>query len=369
MNTYLAYKSNRTYVFQNYIWNRQFYPWRKHPSRPRVPHTPANALLSGPSVGGSWDPSDPAPRSVSERFFEKVCPKHERRIINTRDVKPTIPNFDSGKSTFDTWQKVLAEAPERCIEIQPASNREDVVPQTFDLWFWGSGKANEFWEEFRDSAVSRLLSTSPIVSAAVERNLYALSSRAPKGDRRGSNDPFDQMLAIHIRRGDFKGACRDRAKYNSTFYSWNLLPFLPDKFPHPPGWDVDRQETIRTYTEHCFPTKEFLVQKIRTARNDWVGSANIEKGDQRHLNTLFILTNAETRWLDDLKTMLREDGWHHIVTTKDLELDQQQKDVGMAVDMELARLAAVFIGNGVCIFLTFSKKQRLDWYTVVIFYE
>ena len=35
------------------------------------------------------------------------------------------------------------------------------------------------------------------------------------------------------------------------------------------------------------------------------------------------------------------------ITTKDLELDQEQKDVGIAVDMEFARRAAVFIGNGV----------------------
>ena len=35
------------------------------------------------------------------------------------------------------------------------------------------------------------------------------------------------------------------------------------------------------------------------------------------------------------------------ITTKDLEWDQEQKDVGMAVDMEFARRAAVFIGNGV----------------------
>jgi hypothetical protein len=37
--------------------------------------------------------------------------------------------------------------------------------------------------------------------------------------------------------------------------------------------------------------------------------------------------------------------------SKDLELDQEQKDVGMAVDMDFARKATVFIGNGVSPFL------------------
>jgi len=48
-----------------------------------------------------------------------------------------------------------------------------------------------------------------------------------------------------------------------------------------------------------------------------------------------------------MKPFLQSSGWHTIVTTQDLELDQEQKDVGMAVDMEYARKAAVFIGNGV----------------------
>jgi hypothetical protein len=48
--------------------------------------------------------------------------------------------------------------------------------------------------------------------------------------------------------------------------------------------------------------------------------------------------------------MLYEDGWSHVATTQDLELTQEQKDVSMAVDMEIARKAAVFVGNGVCIF-------------------
>jgi len=48
------------------------------------------------------------------------------------------------------------------------------------------------------------------------------------------------------------------------------------------------------------------------------------------------------------------------VTTKELELDQHQKDVGMAVDMELARRAAVFLGNGVCPFPPFKTDVLTD---------
>lgn len=316
-----------------------------------MPRTPLNALISGPSAGGAWDPADPSPRSISNRFLDKMCPPSERRIINTRDVKPAIYWEQNGAIIFEAWRKLLSEAPDRCIEIQPAQRSEDGFPQTFDLWFWGSGKSNDLWDEYKDSAVSRLWKTSPIVESAVARNMHLLSPRGPKPRLGVSSDPFDRMLAVHIRRGDFKEACLGLAQWNSTFYSWNLLSFLPDKFYHPPGWDVERNATITTYMEHCFPTEEYIMNKIRESRKAYIDAA--EAGDMRYLDTIYILTNDKTEWIEELKRMLHEDGWNHVITTRQLELDAQQKDVGMAVDMDLARRAAVFIGNGVSFFFLF----------------
>jgi len=352
MNTYLAYKSNRTYVFQDYIWKIEYYPWEHHPKRPGQPRTPLSALITGPSAGDAWDSGDPAPRSISDRFLDQVCPPSERRIINTRDVKPAIYWEPSGKKIFNHWQKLLSEAPERCIEIQPARIDEDNFGQTFDLWFWGYGKANDFWEEFRDSAVSRLWRTSPIVQSAVDKNEYLMRGRGktPKG---ATSDPYDRMLAVHIRRGDYQEACNNLAKYNSTFYSWNLLSFLPDHFVHPVGWDIDREETLKAYLTHCYPTEEFILDKIRASREAYYKAA--KPGEVRFLDTVYILTNDRTEWIRRLIQALRDDGWNHIVTTEQLELDSHEKDVSMAVDMDFARKAAVFIGNGVssCLFISY----------------
>src|SRR5882757_725099 len=99
MNTYLAYQANLAYVFSDYKWLPRHYHWRYHPRRKWELRTPMNALMAGPSAGGPWEPSDPAPRSVSVRFFDAVCPPHERRIINTRDVKPAI-YWSSGRVIF-----------------------------------------------------------------------------------------------------------------------------------------------------------------------------------------------------------------------------------------------------------------------------
>ena len=69
---------------------------------------------------------------------------------------------------------------------------------------------------------------------------------------------------------------------------------------------------------------------------------------QHFLNVLYILTNAKSAWLDDFIHQLQNSHGWKIITSHDMVFgDSQEKDVGMAVDMDLARRAAVFIGNGV----------------------
>lgn len=77
--------------------------------------------------------------------------------------------------------------------------------------------------------------------------------------------------------------------------------------------------------------------------------AGLGKGEpiQRTLDVLYLLTNDESEWLEQLKDTLKKDGWNTIRTSRDITLDQEQTDVNMAVDMDIARRAAVFIGNGV----------------------
>ncbi|KAJ3575870.1 hypothetical protein NP233_g814 [Leucocoprinus birnbaumii] len=344
MNSYLAYKSKRAYVFQDYVWKKEYYPWSKVKYRTWPPRTPLNALISGPTAGGPWGADDNAPRSVSEEYFDIVCPKQERRIINTRDIKPGI-RWESGQTIFSTWQKLLFEAPERCIEIQPAKRSEDNFPQIFDLFLWGSDRILDLWEEFRDSPVSQLLQTSPIVNAAIARNEYLFVPRDNVGVV-GPRNPYDHMLAIHIRRGDFKEACLSLATWNSTFYSWNLLPSLPDKFVPPQGgtWGNNTPENVAVYMERCLADFAAVAKKIHDSRDDFLNLK--EDGEQKVLDTLYILTNDDSEWLRQLKEALRGEGWKLIITSKDLVLDAEGVDTGMAVDMDIARRAAVFIGNG-----------------------
>ena len=331
------------------------------------PWTPINALLAGPSAGGFWDPGDNAPRSISETWFNTVCPKSERRIIYTGDVKPAI-YWESGDVIFKHWEKLLTDAPERCIEVQPSPS--DEAPQTFDLWLWGSTRILPLWDEFKTSPVSRLLAPSAIVKAAIDRNEYLFMPRGPRLPYPAPRDPFERMLAIHLRRGDFKKHCHQLAKYNSTFHSWNLLPSLPDKFIHPEGyeWGESTPEGDAYYQKHCYPDHDTILEKIQISREEYIRAEN--PGEHRVLDVVFLLTNDATGWVDELKTKLMQSGWRTVVTTKDLELDQEQKDVGLAVDMEFAIKAAVFVGNGVSLFFFILERTSLTgMFPVVLVYE
>ncbi|KAJ7068982.1 hypothetical protein B0H15DRAFT_751878, partial [Mycena belliarum] len=350
MNLHLAYMSGRAYVFSEYVWAPQHYQWPDQQPEGGA-RTPLSAIVSGPLAGGPWAAGDPAPRSVSEAWFDVVCPPQSRRLIRTPDVKSLIRDAP-GDALFAHWQQLLLHAPEGCIEIVPPPYEEDSFPQTFDLSLWGSTRILALWDSFSTSPTSRLLGPSPIVLAALERNqklFLPRGSRAPTGP--GAHDPLARMLAVHIRRGDFLEHCRNLAGWGSSYYSWAQLAVLPDKFAPAPADDPRRVEKALA---HCLPEMPALVQLLRDARADYV-----RNGTARALDVIYLLTNEAGEWLDGFKVALRQDGWTTIVASPDLRLDAQQTDVSMAIDMEIARRAAVFVGNGWSSFTSNIIHQRL----------
>ncbi|KAL0064325.1 hypothetical protein AAF712_008771 [Marasmius tenuissimus] len=367
MCAHLAYISGRAYVFQEYYWKSDYYTWPRSQFRTNPPRTPLNALISGPASGGPFEPDDPAPRSVSEKFFDKVCPKSERKILHTEDYKPQI-GWASGIEILNYWAKILREEPARCVEIVPADRKIDDFPQTFDLWLWGSDRVLSLWEPFTKSPISRLFETSPVVNSAIDANEYLFLPRGPRpalsGGKKSSNaaastwprNPYSRVMAVHIRRGDFEEACHRLAYYNSTFYSWNLLPDLPDHFRVPAGMKWDSPEYKEFYQVRCYPEVDLIVKKILDSRDDYIKSLH---GEEVVLDTMYLLTNAKGDWLAGLKERLKSQGWNSIVTSKDLILNAEQMDANMAVDMDLARRAAVFIGNGWSSFTSNIVHRRL----------
>jgi hypothetical protein len=233
-----------------------------------------------------WDEGDDAPRAVHYNFWKEVCSPEETRVINTRDVKPALQG-ESGTVIFETWKNLLLEAPERCIEIQPADYEEDSMPQVFDLWLWGTDRILSLWEFFSKSPAVRLTKASPVVLSAVDRNEYIFLPTGPKPPgNRISRSPYDRMMAMHVRRGDFKDACLSLARWNSTFYAWNLTPELPDIFygpPPPPGGNepgTNSPENTEQFLLHCLPDKEAIRKKAHQAREDYIRMGRL-KGEER----------------------------------------------------------------------------------------
>ncbi|KAJ7461220.1 hypothetical protein FB451DRAFT_490693 [Mycena latifolia] len=353
MNAHLAYVSGRAYVFQDYYWSHEHYQWPKEHWVSVNPRTPLNAIVSGPVAGGPFEPDDPAPRAVSEDWFDVVCPRRERRYINTRDVKPAVATAE-GINVLRHWQALLQSAPERCIEIVEATAAEDSFPQTFDLSLWGSPRLLSLWPSFAASPISRLLGPSPIVRAAVARNAYLFLPHGPRPPHPAPRAPFARMLALHLRRGDYEGHCRGMAWMNLAFYSWNLFPHLPDRYapePDAPGKD-------ERFLARCWPDLAGVVRKAAAARADYLAHTRDTGLGDGTLDVLYLLTNEKSAWLDELKGALRADGWT-VATSQDLVLDTEQTDVSMAVDMEIGRRAAVFVGNGWSSFTSNIVYQRL----------
>ncbi|KAF7299474.1 hypothetical protein MIND_00897400 [Mycena indigotica] len=356
MNAHLAYVSNRAYVFADYWWAPEHYPFPPAPESGA--RTPMSALLAGPVVGGSWHPSHPSgpnpPRAISEAWWGTVCPPSSRRLINVEDVKPSIPggvDHASGQLIFDTWNKILLEATENCIEVVHTSLQIEPFPQIFDLRIWGGQRVLELWEVFSTSPVSTLLRPSEIVASAVEGNLRrgVFHGKTGWGRPAVSNDPFKRMLAIHLRRGDYIEHCRFLASSGSGHYGWSQLPMLPDVANHrlPSPNDPHREEKAFVM---CLPNVDETLLRAQQVKQDW---------GRKNLDILYLLTNESGEFLDNLVAALRHNGWPTVVTTHDLWLNNEQLDVGMAVDMEIAKRAAVFLGNGWSSFTSNVVHQRL----------
>jgi hypothetical protein len=110
---------------------------------------------------------------------------------------------------------------------------------------------------------------------------------------------------------------------------WNQLPQLPDRLnlgsAH--GEGVTPGNNVMFHRRR-FPTEDEIITKIHEVRRDWEDEL------------------ASSSVPDESKRM-RLEGWDMVVSSADLLLNSDQMAVSNVVDMEIARRAAVFIGNGV----------------------
>lgn len=99
--------------------------------------------------------------------------------------------------------------------------------------------------------------------------------------------------------------------------------------------------------------RDEMVEKA-AERNEW------DPAHRGPLRKVFIMTNAPREWIQELKEAFQKVGeWEYIVSSRDLELNWEQKYVAQAVDMYIGQRAQVFVGNGVSVLLTISGLAML----------
>ncbi|KAJ7921409.1 hypothetical protein B0H13DRAFT_1708194 [Mycena leptocephala] len=368
LNTHLAYLANRGYVFVDYI------P-RDHPPFPdalpngtRHPlHVPMNALTSGPTGGGSWGEGvDPTiPRPISQRWWDVVCPPAQVVEVQMADLmrELDITDASTGEERMLLWAEKLRNMQAECVAVLGGT--------PFDFVFINTDKVVSIWRTYGNSPTLKEYAWSALITRALARNFALVSPHPPPRSLsptlsritntpgagsasapyplkaffpyRASEPPIPGLLGLHLRRGDFERHCNSLVSWSANYNTWSqfgypnfratgLYPQLPDYLDVPDG--VSRANATHA---HCWPTTDAIVERVRTVRAEAHG---------QDLRRVFIATNGEPEWVNELAARLRTDGWDLVSSSMDMELAPDEFSVSQAVDMGVLVAAETFIGSG-----------------------
>ncbi|KJA26687.1 hypothetical protein HYPSUDRAFT_63904 [Hypholoma sublateritium FD-334 SS-4] len=347
---------------------------------------------------------------------------------------PPFPSWQANGNEIIEWFEKRLDAADvkdkRCVVV-----REE--RRVFDSEFFGTEKILALLPELLSSPILRQFEWSALVRGAVERNVQrffgakakaispsalpnsdgdvdksANASPAAAAERSiitarasapGANQTLPGVLALHLRRGDYKRHCTRLKEWGTRYLG--AMRLLEDKFDEEHGRprssearpagvkeSEEEREERRTayYLEHCLPSVEQVVLRLREVREEYEdtlrvarsleGEANApESKDARTprveyaLRDVYVLTNGWPSFVTELREALVADGWGRVVGTPDWEsapapvrfavnsdrssdasakeedeedLNSEERGVSAAIDMGIAERAEVFVGNG-----------------------
>lgn len=372
MYSYLAYITNRSYVFDDYTWSHFPLPYTIYDFALRPTRVPLNAFISGPLSGGPLPPpSRSAPRAVHSKFWDKICPREKRHVISSTDVPANV----WGLRRIEWWRNEIAKFEDLdCLQID--THQEPM----FSFSFFGGYELLDVWPSLSQTPIVTSFEWSPLVSSAVDRNFVALSdSHEHLSTPQANQEPaplqsasstasaltavptHPSLVALHIRRGDYNRHCTRLAQWGLYFHGFNSFEGLPDPWIPFTG-SLPSDEAEEYYRKRCLPTQDEIVERLHSVRAEYdlfitgqspetntTQPAITEKASPpptHRLRRVFVLSNAWPAWLNGLKQKLIKDGWDDVVFGGDLILDKEQRGVDVAVDMSIAERAEVFVGNG-----------------------
>lgn len=295
---HLALLTSRTYVYQPFIWQH------RHAS------LPLSAFLLGPTK-----------YAISSALFDQICPPDKVRHVHI-DAQPG--------ALWTEAQRVL-NTDAQCVSVD---NR------IFSWAFLASDGTHSIWPSFQTYLATHFKWPVHIQNLA-ERTYSALNLRSP------STSQGEPYIAVHLRRGDFESHCDFLAQSASGFTTWATLPVFQDSL-FPPSLDARNKSSI---IEHCYPSLYRILDAIDfqiRSRPHVRAVYALHDGAWDHLNVYVQLYKLEYA----LKSSERAQtaGWSgamRLVTHSGMvPVSWGERDFKVAVDIEIARHAAVFIGNG-----------------------
>ncbi|KAH9947084.1 hypothetical protein B0H21DRAFT_740272 [Amylocystis lapponica] len=327
MNAFLAYSSGRSFVFDNYTWNREGPDYTDYNGHLIPSRIPLSALITGPTVGDPFPEGDPAPRSVAKEYWDEVCP--HPTILHTDVISHAVDSEASALTLLQKGVEVLNGIEEGCVEFDITSW------QLFSIWVFGNTRVLDIFPFFAKSPIISQFGWSPLIEAAFDNNRPIFSPTSmlgpylpyyPFSKKDDKYAPIPGLLVLHIRRGDFEGHCVNLAKWAATYTGFNSFVSLPDHFT-PPARDVG-----------CFPSIDQIVTRIEEVRRTTVGQG---------LKNVYVMTNGDKEWVAELKATLLKTGYFkRVSSSRDVKLNWEQKYVSQSVDMLIGQRAQVLIGNG-----------------------
>ncbi|KAH7107291.1 hypothetical protein BKA62DRAFT_128354 [Auriculariales sp. MPI-PUGE-AT-0066] len=336
----IARRAKRAYVFRDLVFKDNS-EW------------PFTAFMGGPIAGGPWPPGEPDLPAVSMDWYQsKACPRSRRTVLNANNIWFRL-DLDSkdAETIVIAWADLLLKDPNPCIDIEGRGFF------SLDLWFGRPQRAITIWPILSKSPLITHHAWSNAVYTAVTRNLALITHNAltPTTERHSlaaapSADPplrahteLARVLALHIRRGDYEGHCWILAHFSSPYASWNVLPGLPDTYT-PATSDDDKSRLI----PHCLPDVATMCARVEVVLREY----RERNPDAPKIEEVYLMTNADDEFVQEVRRALVTIGLERLVTTKDLALVDAENFANMVIDMEIGIRAALFIGNG---FSTFTS--------------
>ena len=106
LNTEIARRSGRAYVFSQLLWDpfaKDAYV--KNPDNPlpdpdiwRPARTPLSAYIEAPTSGAPWPDGDPTPRAVSLEWFDQICPPEKQLQLDIAKVNKEMGLNEIGRA-------------------------------------------------------------------------------------------------------------------------------------------------------------------------------------------------------------------------------------------------------------------------------